>query len=293
MHTNWLRAGASAGFVPAAWGLAWAALAAGAVPLRGQDRAPAAYVSPAGAQVVVVVAHNYTFQIADTIPAGLTTLMLHNKGTELHEVVLVRLEPGKTIADLLRAAPTEGPDPAWAIAAGGPAATLPGGEGNATLVLAPGHYAVLCGVPTADGKPHFTLGMMKDLTVAPSSRTAPTPASDVSVTMADYSFGISGPLSSGPHTFRVSNEAKQGHMMLMVRLAPGKTLADWLAWTPKSGTPEPIEWTGGMGYMSPGGVGYFSARLSPGTYGLICFIPDAKDHKPHFMHGMQKQFTVS
>ncbi len=67
-----------------------------------------------------------------------------------------------------------------------------------------------------------------------------------------------------------------------------------MAWSAKSGTPEPIEWTGaGMGYMSPGGAGYFTVRLKPGAYGVICFIGDPKDHKPHFMHGMQKEFMVS
>lgn len=293
MHADWLRAGAGRWFVPAARRLACVALAFGAAPVQGQDQASMANVAPPGARVVVMVARNYAFQVADTIPAGLTTLVLQNKGSEAHEAILVRLDSGKTIADLLRSAATPGPDPAWATAAGGPAAALAGRESNATLLLAPGHYGVLCGVPTPDGKPHFTMGMAKDLTVSPSSRTAPAPVSDVSVTMVDYDFSISGPLSSGLHTFRVTNGAKQGHMMLMVRLAPGKTLADWMAWSPKSGTPEPIEWSGGMGYMSPGGAGYFSARLSPGTYGLICFIPDSKDHKPHFVHGMQKEFTVS
>jgi len=32
--------------------------------------------------------------------------------------------------------------------------------------------------------------------------------------------------------------------------------------------------------------------LAPGEYGLLCFLPDAKDGKPHFVHGMHKQITV-
>jgi hypothetical protein len=32
--------------------------------------------------------------------------------------------------------------------------------------------------------------------------------------------------------------------------------------------------------------------LTAGEYGLLCFIPDAKDGKPHFVHGMIKQFVV-
>jgi hypothetical protein len=152
---------------------------------------------------------------------------------------------------------------------------------------------VLCGVPAPDEKSHFMKGMMKDLTVTPAPGTASLPESEVTITMVDDSFQVAGPLSAGPHTFRVINAGRQGHMMQMVRLAPGKTIADVAAWDPASKTPEPIEWSGGVAYMSAGGVGYFSARLRPGVYGVICFIDDAKDHKPHFMHGMQKQFTVS
>jgi hypothetical protein len=33
-------------------------------------------------------------------------------------------------------------------------------------------------------------------------------------------------------------------------------------------------------------------NLEPGEYGLICFVPDAKDGKPHIAHGMVTQFTV-
>jgi hypothetical protein len=32
--------------------------------------------------------------------------------------------------------------------------------------------------------------------------------------------------------------------------------------------------------------------LEPGQYGLICFIPDAKDGKPHSAHGMTETLTV-
>ena len=33
--------------------------------------------------------------------------------------------------------------------------------------------------------------------------------------------------------------------------------------------------------------------FEPGSYALICFVPDAKDGKPHAMHGMLKTLTVS
>lgn len=33
--------------------------------------------------------------------------------------------------------------------------------------------------------------------------------------------------------------------------------------------------------------------VTPGDYGLICFVPDAKDGKPHLVHGMVKTIKVS
>ena len=37
---------------------------------------------------------------------------------------------------------------------------------------------------------------------------------------------------------------------------------------------------------------YFTADFAPGKYGLICFLPDAKDGKPHLAHGMVREITV-
>jgi len=36
----------------------------------------------------------------------------------------------------------------------------------------------------------------------------------------------------------------------------------------------------------------FTADFAPGNYALVCFIPDSKDGKPHYAHGMTKQFNV-
>ena len=35
-----------------------------------------------------------------------------------------------------------------------------------------------------------------------------------------------------------------------------------------------------------------TASFTPGDYTLLCFVPDAKDGKPHIAHGMVKNFTV-
>jgi hypothetical protein len=66
-----------------------------------------------------------------------------------------------------------------------------------------------------------------------------------------------------------------------------------LAWMRKPDGPPPGHGLGGVAGTVPGSTNYFTAELTPGNYLLICFLPDAKDGKPHFMHGMTKSVTVS
>ena len=46
-------------------------------------------------------------------------------------------------------------------------------------------------------------------------------------------------------------------------------------------------------HLSEAGVpNYWTVDLKPGTYVLVCFIPDAKDGKPHLAHGMMKVVEI-
>ncbi len=55
----------------------------------------------------------------------------------------------------------------------------------------------------------------------------------------------------------------------------------------------PAEPVGGVVGLDKEGRGSFTANLTAGDYGLICFVPDAKDGKPHLAHGMMKTIKVS
>jgi uncharacterized cupredoxin-like copper-binding protein len=50
---------------------------------------------------------------------------------------------------------------------------------------------------------------------------------------------------------------------------------------------------GGVTAIASNDHGTFSVDLPAGDYGLICFVPDAKDGKPHLAHGMTKEIKVS
>lgn len=243
--------------------------------------------------VVTVHARDYAFDAPNQIPAGVTTFHLVNDGPGLHHMQLVRLDSGKTFADLEQALKKPGAPPGWIVFVGGPNAPDPHGESNATLDLKPGTYALLCMVDMPGGVPHFAKGMVHPLTVTADSSAAVAPAADVDIALQDYSFQLSKPLTAGTHVIALTNSSSQAHEVELVKLAPGKTVQDMLTWISKMQGPPPGSAVGGGAAIAPGEREQFKANLEPGNYALICFIPDIKDGKPHFVHGMVKDITIS
>jgi uncharacterized cupredoxin-like copper-binding protein len=253
---------------------------------------PAPTFKPA---VVTVHASEFAFIAPKSVPAGTITFHMVNDGKQLHHVTLVKLLHGKTVADYMEALKHPGPPPAWSVEVGGPNATGPGQTSDATVTLEPGNYAIVCFVPTpgATPVPHIMKGMFSALTVTPSSAPSAEPTADVNVRLSDYKFTSSKPLSAGRHVIKVTNDAAQPHEIVFVKLAPGKTAAGLAAWV-EAGMqgPPPGMALGGVAAMAKGRSNTFTVDLTPGTYGMICFLPDAKDGKPHSAHGMTTQFEV-
>jgi hypothetical protein len=242
--------------------------------------------------VVTVVANDFLFQAPAQIPAGLTKFVLKGQGKEIHHATIAKLEEGKTVADLMAAFKTPGPPPSWVTFVGGPNVPDPGAEANATVDLTPGNYALICFVDTPDKVPHFAKGMVHGFTVTPASTNAMTPTADISLSLVDYAFNFDKPLTAGRHTIKVTNPAPQDHEIQLVRLAPGKTMADLQRWVEKMEGPPPGSAVGGVASMKPGATNYFEVDLAAGEYVAICFVPDHKDGKPHHVHGMATQFRV-
>lgn len=254
---------------------------------------PSTPTAPAAkAQVVQVTGEDFKFEAPDVIPAGLTEFRFRNKGPALHHMALLKLTGGKTVDDLVAALAKPGPLPSWAKEEGGPNASAPGEEANATLTLEPGNYAFICFVDIG-GPPHFTRGMVKPLRVVPATGSGdPKPKADVTATLFDYNFKLSAPVRAGKRTIRVHNTGPQHHEVQLVQLAPGASLGDFMKWLEKMEGPPPGKPLGGIAGIESGMSQYFSADFVPGSYALICFLPDVKDGKPHFAHGMVQQIEV-
>lgn len=260
--------------------------------------------APATPTVVTITATDYAFSSPDTITAGLTTFRLVNHGNEPHQAVIYAA-PGKSFADLEAAALPKGSDAQWVQAFMTLQPTFPGSPGAvvgpdtvvATANVAPGNYLIVCFIPSPDGKWHVQKGMFHRLVVTPAASgavAAAEPKSDLTVTLSDYAFTTSAPLTAGTHTIRIENSGPQLHELAIERLAPGKTLADWQQWAASGMKGQPVSMpVGGFAGPDQGKVGWLTMTFTPGTYLFVCFVPDVKDGAPHLVHGMVQQVTVS
>jgi hypothetical protein len=237
--------------------------------------------------VVHVEAADYSFKGPDSIPSGVTTFHMMNGGKEAHQMILIKAP----FAAMQKMDPNAAPPPDM-VSLGGPNAAMPGGTAEVTVDLAPGEYTMLCFIPSADGKPHMTKGMMKALTVTSGTSTAVMPTPDMTVKLSDYTFDMPDTVKAGHHVIRVENSGPQQHEMVFVKLDAGKKGMDFVKWTNGMKGPPPGSPINGVGGLTVGQSNTIQVDLTPGTYALICFVGDVKDKKPHFMHGMVKNITV-
>jgi hypothetical protein len=109
-------------------------------------------------------------------------------------------------------------------------------------------------------------------------------------------FAFEGPdvLPAGDVTFTMDNQGKQMHELVLGELLEGKTIDDVQALLMKGPPKSPPKWfrnVGGTG-ARPGETGSLDEELTPGTYVMLCFVPDKASKKPHVMLGMMKEVTV-
>jgi hypothetical protein len=249
-------------------------------------------------RVLTIEAMDYAFRAPSSVPAGVTTIRLVNRGTQLHHVQLNRLEGGRSVQDMLREWKPGVPLPVFMTGDGGPTAALGGQTLEGTVVLRPGRYALICWVPAPDGQLHVHKGMFTQLEVAgnePVTATPPVlPRADVTITMLDYGYHVPA-MRAGRRVIRVFNAGPQAHELVMVRLAPGHTARHAAEWAERGQTgTAPGAMIGGVAALTPGGVAQFTATLTPGEYALICFVPDQRDGRghPHTARGMIRQLSI-
>jgi hypothetical protein len=211
-------------------------------------------------------------------------------------ISITRLEGGHTASEVYDIARKGGTTPNWATDLGGPNAVAPGDTSNATIVLHPGRYMMSCFVAASDGNPHLLKGMFAQFEVTATHPVSYVlPRSSVTIHLRDYRIDLSRPLTRGTYTFQVINDGPQEHDVQILKLNGGRSAEQALDWFEKPNGPvsnPPAKAMGGMVGLNKGKTGFFSATFGPGSYLIFCWVPDEKDGRAHFRHGMIRRFTV-
>jgi len=115
---------------------------------------------------LTITAVDFRFELSGPITAGSHIVRVVNNGSQPHEVVVVRLAPGASADDFLNAfRPGVAVSPAGH-PVGGLVGIDPGRDGFFRMNFAAGNYGLICFLPDiARGAPHFTRGMMMDISV--------------------------------------------------------------------------------------------------------------------------------
>jgi hypothetical protein len=130
---------------------------------------------------VVIRLTDYSFELDAPLRAGRHTVRVENTGADLreygHDLVVFKLAPGKTLADMQRSLnperarrPEERDDEAPSLESlgslvGGVAAMATGMEVFFDVELTPGEYVLVCMATAPDGRSHIEHGMIQQVTV--------------------------------------------------------------------------------------------------------------------------------
>ena len=118
---------------------------------------------------VSVTAVDYEFQLEGDVPAGEAGFVLTNEGDEPHELQVLQVMDGKTLADLeaLVAAGAPSRPPSWVTPVTGTFARPGQTSDPAQAEIESGQtYVFACFVTTKKGVTHAELGMLEEIEVA-------------------------------------------------------------------------------------------------------------------------------
>jgi len=273
-----------------------------------------ATATQAAAKPVTITGSDYAFAVDGQAVPGVQTITFKNAGKEDHELQLVSLDQGKTLADAQKLLATPGAAlPDWVKFNGG-AWTIPAGtQSTMTAKLNAGSYILLCFVESPDKLPHFAKGMAGTLEVKGTEAKAAAPTATLAIEATDHAFKAPAEAAAGKATISLKNNGKESHFAGLIRVPDGvayETFTKALTSPPATATPAaaspkpsatgspaaaapaaPSGVSGGVGAVSAGGQAWSTTELKAGTYAIVCLVPDAKG-VPHAALGMMNKLTV-
>jgi hypothetical protein len=239
--------------------------------------------------VITVFSRHFQVQAPAAITAGFVSVKYVSNGGVWSSAGLIRLKPGATVEQLLNAYRSGNDALATRL---GVSLGAVGGPGGPQLIsnLKPGQYVV--GDIEQTVKHTFIVAGRGFTVLAGTGQQAPAPTATVGVDMVNFKFHMPSAVPAGRDTFRVVNSGTQPHEMGLFKLAPGKTMADVVAFLKSQKGQPPGSFAGGLFDLDPGQTSYLVQAVAPGNYVALCFVTDPKTHLPHAALGMIMPFTA-
>lgn len=223
----------------------------------------------------------------ETLPEGLVTVAFENSAETPFVGIFGRLNEGATMEDLMTAM-AENP---MALASqltlkGGPG-VMPGQTTEMTYHLDAGNYVLL----NVGAQPP----QIASISVADGEDVEyEEPIADVTVTLADFAFGIPLTLPAGKHLWQIDNVGEQWHEIVIAPVEPDATLEELQALMAE-GEQSGLQLFPLAMPLSGGQSAWLTVDLQPGTYLIVCSLPDIlrmEEMHSHLELGMVQLVTV-
>ena len=217
-----------------------------------------------------IIATDAGFDAPNGVAAGLRHIVFENRGTEIHEAMLVKLPKGMSANDYVAAVKSGSLFPKGALDYSGPGLTSPGETSEMWLRVDPGQYIIICW-----NSGHAKTTPVHPFTVHDIGADDETPKEDLVLKLVDFRFELEGDLHKGVQVIRVETPGPSMHEVDIFRLHEGRTVADLNGWRKQEGHgPAPADALGGvLDSHDLSRVVWLRRKFTPGRYVLHCELP--------------------
>ncbi len=258
-----------------------------AVPAGGALAAARPQRSAAALPVITVTMNGKSISVSGSLVSGGVKVVSKVTGEASGNPTFVRLDPGVTVAQLLKAGSGD-PNNIALVASVVFSPQASRGTSSAEVSLKPGNYVAL-DLNTSESNPALTT-----FTVSPSPDPASLPKPRAALNAIEFGFRGSSTLHDG-ELVRFGNRGFLVHMMLAAR-ASSKARANQVAALLKAGRDGKAEGMTDGSYLFFGLLTHDQSEqqivsLRPGYWVIACFM-DTQDGREHTRLGMERVIHI-
>jgi hypothetical protein len=250
----------------------------------GDSTAPAGSVPSQPANALHVTIGDGSLQVEGTPRPGRIDITVVNQSSESAEFSFQPLKAGVTVSQVETALRRHGEAAANKLLSGDsdragygePAIVAPGDteESVTTTVVPTGDYVAGSFLPSGEGGPQATHGVLSGFTIAGATYTAVPGDVAGTIELSDHSITLP-PGFTGAGTYAVADSGKRRHSLSFGLLKKGTTLMAMFQCVGSSFGQNrtidhcPGKLVGGIDSIKPGGTAYVTMQLAVGRYGYL------------------------